>query len=174
MTRRLFLRKLITSYLKLEFHCSDGLLGQVMRNKGFAGWDGGRINEAQMLDFLNARDLLKGVKLPTPKVKTKKKNGKKSKRAIGKDFYRSPKWLKIRYQVLKRDGRVCACCGALPGKNMQMHVDHIKPRSLYPLLELDIDNLQVLCEDCNMGKSNTDETDWRTHPKLVEDISKYH
>lgn len=23
------------------------------------------------------------------------------------------------------------------------------------------DNLQVLCEDCNIGKSNTDSIDWR-------------
>jgi 5-methylcytosine-specific restriction endonuclease McrA len=42
-----------------------------------------------------------------------------------------------------------------------MHVDHIKPRSKYPALELAEDNLQVLCELCNIGKSNTNETDWR-------------
>jgi 5-methylcytosine-specific restriction endonuclease McrA len=28
-------------------------------------------------------------------------------------------------------------------------------------LALEITNLQVLCADCNIGKSNTDETDWR-------------
>jgi len=42
-----------------------------------------------------------------------------------------------------------------------IHVDHIKPRSRYPELSLEIENLQVLCEDCNMGKSNVFETDWR-------------
>ena len=40
-------------------------------------------------------------------------------------------------------------------------VDHIKPRSRYPALELTLTNLQVLCNDCNMGKSNDDETDFR-------------
>ena len=48
------------------------------------------------------------------------------------------------------------------GSTERIHVDHIKPRSKYPELELDINNLQVLCEDCNIGKSNIDETDWRT------------
>jgi 5-methylcytosine-specific restriction endonuclease McrA len=43
-----------------------------------------------------------------------------------------------------------------------MHVDHILPRSKFPELELDIDNLQVLCEECNLAKSNIDTTDWRS------------
>jgi hypothetical protein len=43
----------------------------------------------------------------------------------------------------------------------KLHVDHIKSRSKHPDLALEITNLQVLCADCNIGKSNTDETDWR-------------
>jgi 5-methylcytosine-specific restriction endonuclease McrA len=42
-----------------------------------------------------------------------------------------------------------------------MHVDHIKPKSRYPHLALKFDNLQVLCETCNIEKSNIDETDYR-------------
>ena len=42
-----------------------------------------------------------------------------------------------------------------------MHVDHIKPRKLYPALALDVNNLQILCEVCNHGKGNWDMTDWR-------------
>ena len=42
-----------------------------------------------------------------------------------------------------------------------MNVDHIKPRKKYPELALDKSNLQVLCEECNHGKGNWDETDWR-------------
>ena len=40
-------------------------------------------------------------------------------------------------------------------------MDHIKPVSKFPKLRLAESNLQVLCEDCNMGKSAWDETDWR-------------
>lgn len=42
-----------------------------------------------------------------------------------------------------------------------MHVDHIKPRSLFPDLALRLENLQVLCSQCNEAKSNIDTTDWR-------------
>jgi len=77
---------------------------------------------------------------------------------MGKDFYRTRQWREVRYQVLVKYGRICQCCGQKEGF---LHVDHIKPRSLFPDLELDINNLQVLCEACNIGKSNRDTTDWR-------------
>ena len=73
-------------------------------------------------------------------------------------FYDSKEWRSLRYQVLKEQGRICALCKSRDGR---MHVDHIKPRSLYPELALVFENLQVLCEACNLGKSNRDETDWR-------------
>jgi 5-methylcytosine-specific restriction endonuclease McrA len=43
-------------------------------------------------------------------------------------------------------------------------VDHIKPRSRFPELALDPENVQVLCDSCNRGKSCDDYTDFR--PKL--------
>lgn len=76
------------------------------------------------------------------------------------DFYSSQAWRKARFLALKNSNGRCALCGSLPGKD-PLHVDHIKPRSLFPALALDPANLQVLCRDCNLGKSNTDCTDWR-------------
>jgi len=73
-------------------------------------------------------------------------------------FYETREWRSLRYQALKEYGRKCALCKVTKGV---MHVDHIKPRSLYPKLELEFSNLQVLCEACNLGKSNRDDTDWR-------------
>ena len=83
------------------------------------------------------------------------------KRKQAREFYMDRPWRELRYQALKKYGRECACCGAHPGGGIVLHVDHIKPRSKYPELELDINNLQILCEDCNLGKSNTDEIQWR-------------
>lgn len=74
------------------------------------------------------------------------------------DFYLSKEWRELRYKAIIIYKRMCFCCGAT---NKQIHVDHIKPRSKYPELELDLNNLQLLCVDCNLGKSNKDETDWR-------------
>jgi 5-methylcytosine-specific restriction endonuclease McrA len=63
--------------------------------------------------------------------------------------------------ALKRAGGRCECCGR--GRiDAVLHVDHIKPRSRFPWLALDPNNVQVLCDDCNMGKGTWDFTDWRS------------
>ncbi|MEE1674757.1 HNH endonuclease signature motif containing protein [Agarivorans aestuarii] len=77
------------------------------------------------------------------------------------DFYRSQAWLDLRYKALNQYGNSCACCGRGLENGATLHVDHIKPRSRYPELELKLDNLQVLCDQCNIGKSNKSEKQWR-------------
>lgn len=79
-------------------------------------------------------------------------------------FYESDAWLELRYRAIKLHGGYCQCCGRRPSRINPLHIDHIKPRSKYPELELDIDNLQVLCKKCNLGKRAWDETDWRSVP----------
>jgi len=83
------------------------------------------------------------------------------------EFLQSYEWRRVRMEVLKRDGRKCACCGASPETGAVMNVDHIKPRKTHPELALDKNNLQVLCGDCNHGKGNWDSTDWRSS-KIVD------
>lgn len=68
------------------------------------------------------------------------------------------RWLALRYQAFKRYGRKCALCNAT---NAELHIDHIKPKAKYPELTFDINNLQVLCKDCNYGKGVDNEDDWR-------------
>lgn len=77
------------------------------------------------------------------------------------EFYQSDAWRRVRYQALQKHGNSCQCCGSRAGPAVQVHVDHIKPRSKFPELQLELSNLQILCEDCNLGKGNSDETDWR-------------
>lgn len=76
-------------------------------------------------------------------------------------FYASEAWRVVRYQALKKYAGACQCCGVRGGAGTPLHVDHIKPRSRYPELALEITNLQVLCQDCNLGKLAWDQTDWR-------------
>ena len=79
-------------------------------------------------------------------------------------FYRSARWRRLRYDVLKERGRRCEACGRTPAFGLDgivINVDHIKPRRKYPRLAYEKSNLQVLCNECNHGKGNRDETDWR-------------
>jgi hypothetical protein len=93
-----------------------------------------------------------------PAPKPKFEPAPKYQQCMGKEFYRTNEWRSVRYKVLVKYGKKCQCCSETGG---YIHVDHILPRSLHPHLELDENNLQVLCEACNMGKSNKDTTDWR-------------
>jgi 5-methylcytosine-specific restriction endonuclease McrA len=77
------------------------------------------------------------------------------------DFYKSRAWLQIRYLALRNNGAICQCCGASQKEGAILHVDHVKPRSKYPHLALELSNLQILCSECNIGKSDWDTTDWR-------------
>ena len=62
--------------------------------------------------------------------------------------------LKLRLQILSRDNFRCVYCGKSPATNIgtRLHIDHILPfskggKSIF-------ENLQTLCEECNIGKSN--------------------
>lgn len=75
-----------------------------------------------------------------------------------KNFYLSKRWKALRYDVLLKYGRDCMLCGITA---RPPHIDHIKPRSKFPELAYEVSNLQVLCAECNEGKSNRDTTDFR-------------
>jgi hypothetical protein len=67
---------------------------------------------------------------------------KSSRKAISK---------KVRFDIFKRDGFVCAYCGAHPPAAI-LQVDHIDPVSKGGTNA--IDNLITACDKCNQGKSN--------------------
>lgn len=77
------------------------------------------------------------------------------------DFLQSKAWKRLRFQALKKHGMRCQACGASPSTGAVLNVDHIMPRRLFPELALQLDNLQVLCGNCNEGKGNWDMTDAR-------------
>jgi len=78
-----------------------------------------------------------------------------------KAFLESYEWRRLRMEVLKKYGAKCMCCGRSSKEGIIINVDHIKSRRAHPELALVFDNLQVLCHECNHGKGNWDETDWR-------------
>lgn len=58
--------------------------------------------------------------------------------------------LSLRYKVLSRDKHTCRSCGRSVDDGVKLEVDHVYPKSLGG--KATIDNLQVLCFDCNRGK----------------------
>ena len=83
-------------------------------------------------------------------------------------FFSSREWRTLRYQAIRKYGQKCAACKrSAKSDNVTIHVDHIKPRFIYPELSLDIENLQILCEDCNIGKSYMYEDRWIAKPQTA-------
>lgn len=75
-------------------------------------------------------------------------NGKK----IGKKSNgRNPISKSLRHEVFKRDNYACVECGVTK-EERTLHIDHKLPVSQGGTDELD--NLQTLCEKCNLSKSN--------------------
>jgi 5-methylcytosine-specific restriction endonuclease McrA len=68
--------------------------------------------------------------------------------------------IRLRWRVMSRDSFRCKC-GRSPSTHSGtvLHVDHIHPWSKGG--ETTLDNLQTLCERCNLGKGNlsADHTD---------------
>jgi len=58
----------------------------------------------------------------------------------------------LRMTILRRDGYRCQMCGATAATGAVLHIDHITPVSHGGLTNEQ--NLQTLCEPCNLGKSN--------------------
>lgn len=107
-------------------------------------------------------------KITERKVRQERRHKRK---VCAQDFHSSKEWRELRYITLRRYGFKCMACGSAP-PNVVLHVDHIKPRSKYPELALELSNLQVLCEDCNLGKSNHTEDDLRPEPDFLTDAAR--
>jgi len=104
-------------------------------------------------------DVLNKKNIPKVEKRKKKQPKEKSTKYIASDlFFQLKEWELLRKKTLRTYGLKCMKCGAT---KCELHVDHIKPRSKFPNLQFEFDNLQVLCRDCNMEKGNKHTTDYR-------------
>jgi len=62
--------------------------------------------------------------------------------------------LGLRLKVLQRDGFKCVLCGRSPAliRGVVLHIDHILPVAKGG--DTRLENLQTLCKECNLGKSD--------------------
>lgn len=129
--------------------------------------NGYRITKRKKTDKRKIRDLKKSLIQLQKSLEKKNKiieNAIHNKVALKKistqrkyhPIYDSLEWKKLRYATLRKFNFKCLACNST---NKELHVDHIKPHSIYPSLAFDENNLQVLCKDCNLSKSNKFEDD---------------
>ncbi|OLS37732.1 HNH endonuclease [Bacillus sp. MRMR6] len=122
-------KKFISDFLMISL-----LKGHFMGNKGYQL----EILPSYSLDpiWLNLQNDISKEKLPEKII------NRRGSRSIP---------LSLRFKVLERD-RCCKLCGRTPNDGVKLHVDHITPYSFGGTTTLE--NLQTLCEECNIGKSN--------------------
>lgn len=136
--------------------------------------------ERVLFDYLKANGMLRNVEWTAGEQKPKAPLPKTPKalfvvsQASSPDFLQTYEWRRVRMEALKKYGARCQCCGATPATGAVMNVDHIKPRKLFPHLALDVNNLQVLCHECNHGKGNWDMTDWRGSQEDIDPFDLNH
>ena len=82
------------------------------------------------------------------------------------NFQSSLEYRNFRREVLIRDN-----CGDHSykgrGGHCYLHVDHIKPYSLYPELRLDLNNARTLCKDCHYKTDTYGAKVYRKNPSLL-------
>jgi hypothetical protein len=120
---------------RAELALAPSQISQSAYKRRFSSWMDAL---TQFVAYANAQEL----QSPTP---TEAESGHRTSRDPS---------LRMRFRVLKRDNFSCRACGASPAftPGLVLHVDHIKAWSIGG--ETVDDNLQTLCEPCNLGKSN--------------------
>lgn len=161
MSARGILTKFVNAKLREQNKSLDGRIAEKVYNAF-----GVRTSRAKAWVWLAeemGRQRLTTPLLPVPKKRRGQKKGRAIQAKRWDGFYNSREWRSVRFEALKLSNGCCTLCGRSNRQHgVILHVDHIKPKSKYPDLSLTLSNLQVLCEDCNLGKSNRDDTDWRT------------
>ena len=77
-------------------------------------------------------------------------------------FYQSVEWREARGYVFAHNPNECAYCGAVE----KLQIDHVRPLRHNWDLRLSIDNLQILCEECNYAKGSN--SDYQYHVYQLE------
>lgn len=103
----------------------------------------------------------------------KRRKEEKTVKGQNDDFYNSTKWRKLRLEKLEEYGAVCQRClikyGIIVSKKLEGH--HVKPRSKYPELELEPENIVIICKTCNAELGDSDITDWDRSKEIKQNMN---
>ena len=74
-----------------------------------------------------------------------------------KKFYNTGEWKALRKEYMEKNKAKnfkCNYCDENVSLKKSLNIDHIKPLKTHWHLRLDINNLQILCRDCNKFKAS--------------------
>lgn len=93
-------------------------------------------------------------------------------------YWNNPRWAAIRAKRIEENtlhyalefGWCCCerCQKLITGR--QVHCDHVWPRNPWRIFQYCLWNTQILCDDCNISKSNRDGHHWRMWRRLNLDL----
>lgn len=140
---------LISTAIKVQGFCNCVLTSFDYKSITLSSGRVVRVADPEKHEEIRKRFLghVKSLKIPAHKKSITRQDKAK--------FYDSKEWKIVRYKILKRDKFTCQSCGAKRSDGVKLCVDHIKQLGYAWDLRLDEKNLQVLCDDCNIGK------DWK-------------
>ncbi len=124
---------------RAELATSPSTISQSAYNRRFSSWSQ---TLESFVEYANTSELAAPIQNGTSK------NPRKTSRDPS---------LRLRFKVMLKDNFTCQQCGASPAKQLgvELHIDHIIPWSKGGGTTLK--NLQTLCSNCNLGKSNITE-----------------
>ena len=136
---------------RTEWEISDPKISYQCYKQRFGGW----INACKnFIEYKIGKNILADdFILPKRKdIKTQRKIKSNFKKYNSRNIP-----LSVRLKVLNRDNFRCVFCGKSPTTDFgtKLHLDHIKPFSKSG--KSTFENLQTLCEECNLGKSNIEK-----------------
>lgn len=132
-----------------EWEISEPKISYNTYKKRFGGWTNACM---KFIEYKMGNDILSDdFVLPDFGNQKSQSNRTEYKQEISRNIS-----LSLRLHVLSRDNFRCVYCGKSPATDIgtKLHIDHKTPFSKGGKSTLE--NLQTLCEECNLGKSNND------------------
>jgi 5-methylcytosine-specific restriction endonuclease McrA len=116
----------------------------------FGSW---RASLKKFVEYINVEENENDI-INNPVIIKEKTDSVREKKVLKKHNANRDVNLRLRFKVFQRDNFKCCICGKSPAfdNNVILHVDHIIPWSRGG--ETVLENLQTLCSNCNLGKSD--------------------
>ncbi|WP_225425839.1 HNH endonuclease [Furfurilactobacillus siliginis] len=84
-------------------------------------------------------------------------------------FYHSKVWTRISKELKRQAYFTCECCGRTYDQPGYLVVDHVVPRRVNKIRQLDTGNLWVICKRCHYWKGEL-EKEIYTSPSVIDNI----